>query len=80
MPCICGGALEVVGCDDDREGGPPLYRGCVALFSSNDISSSGCISFIDIPELDSGFLMVGAPAMTGLGLGGAEEVAVLAEE
>lgn len=47
----------------------------LALFSSRDISSSGCISFEVKPELDSGFLICGAPVMVALEGGEAETAA-----
>lgn len=38
----------------------------MALISSSDTSSSGCINFVVIPELDSGFLTVGAAEIVAL--------------
>lgn len=43
------------------------YFGSCALFSSSDMSSSGCINLEVKPELDSGLRMTGAPVMVALG-------------
>ena len=47
----------------------------LARFSSSDISSSGCISLEVKPELDSGFLICGAPVIVALGGGDADTAA-----
>ena len=39
---------------------------CRAAVRTSEISSSGCTSLIDIPELDSGFLIVGAADIVAL--------------
>ena len=38
----------------------------VTTLHTSEISSSGCTSLMDIPELDSGFLMVGAADIVAL--------------
>lgn len=63
---IWGDGMEAAGMGETTDVGARLpsiiiwYLGRLARISSSEMSSSGCTSLIAIPELDSGFLMVGA--------------------